>query len=139
MLKKEEFKHYLTYKKSELRERGELLGYIITITEITDLIELLFELEDKKKKSKTTNNQLKNYSKIVYHIEKEKEINTLLQEIIDSREDQMKQLSEMIVEIKEKIDDPLFEEQIDVAISKSNEILHDIRNTVSTYREHFGG
>jgi|GEM_PF-859435 len=139
LLKKDELKHYLTYKKSELRERGELLGYIITITEVTELIELLFELEDKKKKSKTTNSQLKNYSKIVYYIEKEKEINTLLQEIIDSREDQMKQLSEMIVEIKEKIDDPLFEKQIDVAISKSNEILHDIRNTVSTYRERFGG
>lgn len=139
LLKKDKEKYYFTYKEALLMENKKVVGNIITITEITALIELLMELEHKKKNSIKTNSQLKNYSKVVYHIEKEKEINILLGEIINSREEQMKHLAQLISELVGKIDDPLFEEHIDVAIVKSNEILCDVRNTVSTYKEHFGG
>jgi hypothetical protein len=139
LFKKDKSKHYFIYKKALLREMGKSVGYIMTITEITELIELLFSLEDKKKKSKDTNSQLINYSKVVYHIEREKELSNLLEEVINSREEQMKFLSQIISGIKENKDEQLFEDNIDVAISKSNEILYEVRNTVSTYREHFGG
>ncbi len=137
--KSESTSNYFTYKVGLLEEEGKNIGYIITITKITELIELLISLEEKKDESKSSNQRLKNYSEIVYHIEKEKEINILLEEIVNSRDEQMKCLSSLICDLKNKIDDELFEKYIDITIAKSNEILEDVRGTVSKYREYYGG
>lgn len=139
MLKKDKSKYYFTYKMAELKETDKTLGHIITITEISELMKLLFTLEEKKKKSKNINSQLTNHSKVVYHVEREKELNNLLDEIINSREEQMECLAQMINKIKEEKNEQSFEEDIDKAIIKSNKILSEVRATVSMYREHFGG
>lgn len=132
-------KNYFTYKIVSLNHNEEDIGYIITITNLTDLIKLLIDLENKKEQSKSANERLKNHSKVVYHLEKEKEINNLLEEIVSSRDEQMKYLSELISDTKDKIDDEHFEKYIDVSIKKSNEILEEVRLTVSKYREYYGG
>ena len=139
LITEEESKYYFTYKKTQLKKLDTPLGYIITIAEITELIELLFTLESKKKKTEYNNSQLISYSKVAYEIEREKELNTLLEEVINSREEQMEYLSQMISSIKDKTEEQLFEDSINNAISKSNEILHEVRETVSTYRKYFGG
>lgn len=130
---------YFIYKKNMLKNKEKIIGYIITIIEITDLMSLLFDLQDKKEELKKVNMKLKNYSKVVYHFEKEKEINALLEKIITSGAERMTYLADMINNTKENIDEPLFEKQIDITIRKSNEILEDVRKMVSTYREYYGG
>lgn len=138
-MKHNKAKRFFTYKKGLLREGSNEIGYIITITEITELINLLASLEAKRERSKEANKKLEGYSKVVYGLEKEKEINALLEEIIMSSEEQMKHLAQVICDTKHKMDDACFEECIDLAIQKSNEILEEVRETVSAYREYYGG
>ncbi len=136
MLKIKNGKKYFAYKAKNLKNGQKHIGFIITVTNITDLIELLVNLENKKEESRIVNEKLKNYSDVVYHIEKEKEINNLLDEIVSLRDIQMKYLSRLIFDTKEKLNDNLFEEYIDLAINKTNEILEEVRDTVSKYREY---
>lgn len=131
--------YYFTHKHNTLKNRGVIIGYIITIIDITELMNLLYYLEDRKEKSKEANFKLKNYSKVVYHLEKEKEINTLLEEIITSRESDMEKLVQMIDNLEISIDDENFEDFIDEAINYNSDILNDVRKAVTTYRQHYGG
>jgi len=130
---------YFEFKVTELNENSQVIGHIITFTDITELLNLLINLEDKKLQSKKVNEKLKNYSEVVYHLEKEKEVNKLLEEIVTSRDKQLTYLSQMVLDANLKIEDPLFEKYIDVAINKSNDILEEVRETVSKYREYYGG
>ena len=132
-------KIYFEFKVTELNENSQVIGHIITFTDITELLNLLINLEDKKLQSKKVNEKLKNYSEVVYHLEKEKEVNKLLEEIVTSRDKQLTYLSQMVLDANLKIEDPLFEKYIDVAINKSNDILEEVRETVSKYREYYGG
>ena len=130
---------YFEFKVTELNENSQVIGNIITFTDITELLNLLINLEDKKLQSEKVNEKLKNYSEVVYHLEKEKEVNKLLEEIVTSRDKQLTYLSQMVLDANLKIEDPLFEKYIDVAINKSNDILEEVRETVSKYREYYGG
>ena len=112
------------------------IGFIITITNITDLIKLLVNLENKKEESIIANEKLKKYSDVVYHVEKEKRINILLEEVLSLRDIQMQRLSQMIFDTKEKSNEKNFEGSVDVAINLANEILEEVRDTVSKYREY---
>ncbi len=138
VLKHNAHKHYFAFKSVTLKEHSKSIGYIITITEITLLINLLHELEERREVSKAVNQKLKNQALVVYRLEKEKEISALLEEIINSRETQMNVLSQMIDRTKLNIDLPTFESDIEEAIQKSNLILEDVRKTVSTYRAYYG-
>ena len=138
VLKHNTQKHYFAFKSVTLKEDSKLIGHIITITEITSLINLLHELEERREVSKAVNQKLKNQALVVYRLEKEKEISALLEEIINSRETQMNVLSQMIDRTKLNIDLPTFESDIEAAIQKSNSILEDVRKTVSTYRAYYG-
>jgi len=134
-----EEKVYFEYLMTELKENDQLIGYILTFMNITELLNLLMSLEEKKKESERIHHKLTNYSEVVYHLEKEKEINKLLEEIITSREKQMTYLSQMVNDANVKLDDHMFEKYIEVAINKSNEVLEEVRDTVSQYRAYYGG
>lgn len=138
VLKHNDQKHYFAFKSGELKERSKVIGKIITITEITELINLLHVLEERREVSKAVNQKLKKHALVVYRLEKEKEISTLLEEIINSRETQMNILSQMIDRTKLNMDSPSFESYIEDSIRKSNAILEDVRETVSNYRAYYG-
>ena len=93
----------------------------------------MYSLEDQKQKSKEANAKLRNYSEVVYHIEKEKEINTLLEEIVSSREKEMQSLINRIDALIDNEGD--FVEQVDPVIRFNQKILEDVRKAVSTYRK----
>ena len=124
---------YFSHKYEPLKEQGKTIGQIITIVDITKLMNLLFSLEDQKKKSEEVHAKLKNYSKVVYHVEKEKKINALLEEIVSSRENEMQHLIAGIEELIENEGD--FKEQVDPVIRFNQKILEDVRKAVSTYRQ----
>lgn len=128
--------YFFTHKKGLLKDNGMIIGHIITIIDITGIMKLLYSLEDRKKKSKEANEKLKNYSKVVYHMEKEKEINSLLEDILLSREKEMQTLINMIEKLKSKDD---FQNEVDHVIDFNQKILEDVRKAVSAYRQHYGG
>lgn len=130
--------NYFAYKIGKLQDSDRIIGSIMTITDITDLIELLGSLEDKKEKLKRANEKLQNYSNVVYHLEKEKEMNNLLEKVILSRDAQLNELSQLMNYAKEHLEDTRFVQCIDEAITKSNAVLEEVRATVSAYREYYG-
>ncbi len=132
-------KHYFSHKISFLQSNDETLGHIITITEITHLMEMLYQLEEQRKKSKEVNDSLKNYAQVVYHLEKEKKINSMLQEIIATREQDMENLIFQIINLEKDIDSEDLEDKIDETIQYNSQILEDVRSAVSAFREHYGG
>ncbi len=138
-IKKKEQEFYFSYTIKKLHHLEKDIGKIITITNITELVLLLNALEAKKRESKKLNDELKNYSKVVYHLEKEKTINKLLEEVIINRDEQMSYLTNLIKDTKAKMDDKTFEHYIEISIDKSNELLEAVRDTVTHYREYYGG
>lgn len=131
--------YYFIHKHNTLKTKDNIIGYIMTIIDITELMNLLYNLEEKKKKSKEANLRLKNYSKVVYHLEKEKEISVLLEEIVTSRESDMEKLVQMIDDLEKNIEDKNFQKLIEEVINYNLNILNDVRKAVTTYREHYGG
>lgn len=132
-------KYYFTHTISSLLSNGEVVGHIITITEITHLMELLHQLEEQREKSKEANKNLTNYAQVVYHLEKEKKIHSMLQEIIVTREQDMENLNLHIHHLEKNIDSENLEEKIDETIQYNSQILEDVRSAVSAFREHYGG
>lgn len=132
-------KYYLSYKLTPLFEQGNMAGYIMTFTDITALLDLLMMLEDRHRQSTSIHHKLKKYSKVVYHTEKEREINQLLDEIIVMRDEQMEELYKMIQYAKNHLENESFEAHVNGAITKSNTILEEVRCMVTKYRKHYGG
>jgi hypothetical protein len=126
------FKHHRNY----LKDDDKTIGYIITVIDITDLMKIIHDLEEKKQKSKEMNDKLKSYSEVVYYIEKEKEINKLLEEILSSREKDMQSLISMIGDLAE--DKSNFKEKVEETILFNQKILEEVRKTVSVYRRYYG-
>jgi len=129
--------NYFTYKYKALRDEENVIGYIITIVDITELINIRDSLKDRKEKMKETNLELEKYSKVVYQIEKEKEISNLFEDIVSSNEKKMENLVHMIDSISS--DDENFELKIVNIIKYNQRVLEDVRQAVSDYRDYYGG
>jgi hypothetical protein len=128
---------YFTHRSDPLKNNEVTIGYIITIVDISELMELLHLLEQMKEKAKDANMKLKNYAEVVYNVEKEKEINVLLEKILSSREKDMRQLIKNIEELIEHEnlqEENEFQEKIDFLINYNQRILEDVRETVSSYK-----
>lgn len=127
---------YYQYSKKEIMNRERLAGYIVTFTDITELVKMLDKLKLKEEETNNTNIKLSIYKEIVYDTEHEKEINNLLTDI--SR-NQQKSMHELKVEIELLIEnkDGKTNEKIQETIKKAKDSLLDIRNAVTEYRNYY--
>lgn len=138
-LELEEKTKYFSYKNKELKDEERLLGYMVTITDITHILDLVNKLELNNREYIETNKRLSNYSNVVYQLEKEKEISILLEEIITTREKSMDDLVLMIDDLENNLDNNEFQSKLNKAIRLNIDILSEIRRAVTAYREHYGG
>jgi hypothetical protein len=129
--------YYFGHQVEQIINHGEIIGHIITIVDISELVELLHQLRDMKLQAKEINKQLVNYAEVVYNVEKEKEINELLEKILESREDDVKKLIEQIdfiIQEKRQDDYTYMKDQIDYVIEFNKKIIDEVRKTVNSYR-----
>ncbi|MDY0235247.1 MAG: hypothetical protein RBR71_04435 [Gudongella sp.] len=127
---------YFQYNKKEIMDEDEIVGHIITFTDITDLIHMLDNLELKKEQAKDINIELALYKEIVYDTEKEREINSLLHKIADNQQQSMQALKVEIQNMLEKIDEN-FDENIIRTIERAKDNLLDVRTAVSEYINYY--
>lgn len=133
-----ENKKYFSYFYKDIKNKGKSIGVILTFTDITYLISMINKLKEKKKNSECINNELNQYSKIVYRLEQEHEINLLLKEIATTQEKSLIKLKDQINNIiNNNLDN--FEENIDIMINSCKKNLSDVRSAVSKYMEYYGG
>jgi hypothetical protein len=127
------------YKESDLSSNDGVIGKYITFMEVTELIRLLTQLKEQQMITIDKNRELTLYKKNVYYLEKEKEINTLLEDIVSSQEKSMVQIVERINNYEKSIDDDRFSEYLDDVIGQIGNNLEVVRKSVSVYSRHYGG
>jgi transcriptional regulator with PAS, ATPase and Fis domain len=129
---------YFAYRKKPLKEDEKIVGYIITFTDITELINMLDELKEKQEITAKANTKLLHYKDIVYDVEKEKEIYNLLDQIANNQQISMIKLKHDIENLKDNMDDDFIEKIAEIiTIAKLN--LQDVRDAVTAYRNYYGG
>jgi hypothetical protein len=126
---------YFQYHKKQILDKGKLAGYILTFVDITNLISMLDKLSENREQTKKTNLELDKYKDIVYDIEKEKEINNLLDDIANHQQKSMYILKKQLEELD--INDDCFLDDLDniSEIAKSN--LSDVRVAVTSYIKYY--
>ncbi len=130
---------FFSYRYKSLLDKEQIIGYIITFVDITALMGLLNELEIQEQKTKETNQKLLAYKEVVYYLEKEKEINALLEEIINIQDKSMLQIIESIDDCALSIKEKSFASRLDAVIELTERNLNDVRKAVTAYREYYGG
>lgn len=130
---------YFSYRCKDLIDNKKVIGKIITFVDITQLIVLLDELKEQEKKTMETNKRLLEYKEVVYYLEKENEINTLLEEITSVQEKSMFEIMGRIDNCALKIGDESFEKELQDIILLTNKNLEEVRKAVTAYREYYGG
>lgn len=126
---------YFHYHKKALLNKKEIVGYIMTFVDITHLISMLDELSENRERSKKTNLELDRYKDIVYEIEKEKEINILLDEIANNQQKSMYILKNNIEKLN--INEQCFLEDLDTISEKAKLDLSDVRKAVTSYINYY--
>ncbi len=126
---------YFQYQIKEIKDKGKVLGYILTFTDITDLIAMLDELSNKREEISAKNAELMKYKDIVYAIEREKEIGTLMDEIAGTQQRAMLELKDEIENLD--IYDEKFVSKIDELIVEAKADLKDVRDIVTAYVSYY--
>jgi len=126
---------YFQYRKKEIMDKGKLTGYILTFVDITELISMLDKLSENREQTKKTNIELDKYKDIVYDIEKEKEINTVLDEIANNQQKGMYILKEKLENLN--IDDEDYLEKLEDISIKAKGNLKDVRQAVTSYMKYY--
>lgn len=138
-LNKDTTKRCFSIRYSQLKDKMTVIGTIITFVEITELIAILNELKVQEAKTRSSNEKLKEYKEIVYDLEKEKEINTLLEEIVTVQEKNMFEVLGRIDNCESKIHDKHLTEYLDETIARIQSNLSEVRKAVTAYSQHYGG
>ncbi|GAA0179545.1 hypothetical protein SH2C18_23930 [Clostridium sediminicola] len=130
---------YFSYNIKNLKNKDEIVGSIITFIDITKLIKMLDNLKKQQSDTEKINEKLYHYSKIVYRLEKEKEINMLLDQIAVNQEKSMHELRNHIQELIQEQDKEKFALDIEHIILDAKKDLADVRSAVSAYMQYYGG
>ncbi|MFA9399258.1 MAG: hypothetical protein ACERKV_13470 [Clostridiaceae bacterium] len=128
---------YFQYHKKKIFDKKNLAGYILTFVDITDLISMLDELSLQQEKMSKMNVELSRYKEIVYDIEKEKEINSLLSQITENQQKKMLVLKKRIEKLN--VNDENFIDKIENLIIKAKSDLNDVRHAVTAYINYYDG
>lgn len=130
---------YFSYNIKNLKNKDEIVGSIITFIDITKLIKMLDNLKKQQSDTEKINEKLYHYSKIVYRLEKEKEINMLLDQIAVNQEKSMHELKNDIQELIGEQNKEKFALDIEHIILDAKKDLADVRSAVSAYMQYYGG
>ncbi|MBN2794232.1 MAG: hypothetical protein JXR88_02415 [Clostridia bacterium] len=111
----------------------ESKGYLISIINVTKIHHAITQLKTNHLEEERINAMLQNESKISYDLSRETLIKEYMDEIMNTQ-------GELIYQLLEEID--LLESNdisFDMVIKKSKEILDDVRQSVSLFRNYHGG
>ncbi len=125
---------YFKYTNREIKHNDEVVGFIITISDINNIIGNLTYLEDKINKTKNITKQLEERSKVVYDIEKEKEINNLLDKIVFNKKKEINNLMDMLQNLKINIEKDEFEDLLNDTLKYNEDLLNNIRYIINEFK-----
>jgi hypothetical protein len=124
---------YFFLQIKPIMEDGMLKAHLISVSKVTELMAMINTLKDKEHEANQLNKKLMHYSQIVYDVEKEMNIQNILNKVMDIEGKRINQLLAMLETLK---DNP---HNIGRAIELNKKILEEIRSAVGAYRTYFGG
>lgn len=129
---------YFSYSHKRIGDATKSEGNIITLTDITSLMDMLDELKKKQVATAKTNKDLFHYKEVVYELEKEKEINNLLDEIAANQQQSMTALKADIQRMSGS-QEQYFIDEVTKLIGSAKKNLQDVRSAVTAYMHYYGG
>lgn len=126
---------YFQYRVKEIKNEDLIVGYILTFIDVSELVSMIDDLENKQIEIIKVNKELNHYKDVVYDMEKEKEINNLLQEIAKNQQESMLILKSEIEKLSIYSDD--FYEEISKDIDIAKKDLKDVRKAVTAYMNYY--
>lgn len=126
---------YFQYSKKNIYDKKNLVGNIITFTDISQLINMLDQLEKKGEEIFKINTKLIKYKEKVYEVEREKEINMLLNEIAQNQEKSMLELKISIEKLN--LNNSNFLNEINKCIHVAKSDLKNVREAVTAYINYY--
>jgi len=127
---------YFQYNIRDLAKENKVVGYVITFIDITELVDMLDELKRKQEVTVLANEELKKYKDVVYEMEKEKEINTILSEIANNQYKSMLSLKGEI-DIARADMEGEFDKKLTEIIADAKKDLQDVRRAVTAYMNYY--
>ncbi len=122
----------LTLIKKEIFSGDELEYIVLTFSDVSRLILLLDELEEKREYVFKANIELERYKDRVYELEKKRAIYSLLDDVVSTQYDSMNNLRDRITELNREAEG--FVDSLEEIIKIAKDDLKEVRAVVSTYR-----
>jgi len=138
LYKDHEQRTYLSFMRKDIMRQGKSVGEILTFSDVSGLVELLESLKKDQENTEKVNEELRQYAKIVYSLEKEQEIQLLLEDIAENQESSMKALRDQMLLLDGAVDEA-FDGMVEEMIQKAKANLASVRQAVSTYKAYYGG
>lgn len=126
---------YFHHSEKTIEDSQGVAGYIHTFTDISGLVAILDELKTKEDESRAINGELTKYKAIVYDLERQKEVNALLDDIANSQQLAMVDLKHAMADLD--FNDALFISKINGLIHRAKEDLSNVRDHVTAYRHYY--
>ncbi len=134
-VKSQEINYYRYYRK-EILNNEKIVGYIITFSDITYLMNTLFELDERLEEIGDLNRQLLRAKKEIESSYKEKETLLLLEEIASHHTKSIKKIVKSLGQVD--INGPNIQQELETILDVTKINLSDVRNTVSIYYNNRG-
>lgn len=126
---------YVQYHRKAIYQKGNVVGYIMTFVDISELITMLDRLDEKRKQARTVNQQLEKNKEIVYEVEKEKEIEHLLAMVAHDQQKAMIMIQNRLRKID--ITDGDFIQMVDQISAETKKELAEVRAVVTSYSQYY--
>lgn len=107
-------------------------------TDISRQIEMLDVQEDQRHQLEEVNQKLRQYSHIVFDLEKEKEVASLLSDVTHTQDTFMNNFRERVEALARHRDPDTFYDRLEALIADARENLTRIRTLVARYRRYHG-
>jgi len=134
----ENHERYMDCQVKEIRLGKRLVGRTLVISDITDLISMLDIQAGQKARLEAVNQKLDHYSNIVFDLEKEKEISSLLTGITQTQEQFMESFRQRIKALEQMGRGKRFDSRVKALIEDAKNNLAGVRHTVARYRRYYG-
>lgn len=128
----EESARYFTHMVKHIENKGQKVGAVITVKDVTRRIDQLNKLKIERETATHMNHKLEAHKGVVYEMEKEKQINELLSAILETQQESLLNIK---IHIEKLLDNSgeISDKALNMVLEISKRDLANVRNTVNLY------
>ena len=134
----EDREQFLECHHHDIRQGDQVTARSLIISDVSDLIGMLDRQAEEKARLDAVNDRHLQYSRMVFDLEKEKEITTLLSRVTQKQEDFMDGFHRRVARLLPGLGSSRFPRDLDALIQDTHTNLSEVRDLVARYRRFYG-